>query len=292
MILLTGATGTVGSVVARKLAPLAVPVRALVRDANGTSELSALGISSVIGDLTRPSTLAPALEGVDTAFLLTPSVPAQAEMETGFIDAAQAAGVSLLVKHSAVGADPDAAGLANAHGVAERHLAESGLGYRVVRPTQFMESYLSWTPPIAVARSLVLPLADPAVEVNLVDVEDVASVEVALLTGAGEDRGIYTPTGPELLTYAQVADRISRGIGTTIPLRVPTVDQYRSEMTKDGYPQASIDYVAGYFSTLRQGHTALSVTTDDVLKLTGHRPRSIEEFAASHVEALRPSGHG
>jgi uncharacterized protein YbjT (DUF2867 family) len=269
-----------------------MPARALVRDATDAKGLSALGISPVIGDLTRPSTLAPALEGVDTAFLLTPSVPAQAEMETGFIDAARKAGVSLLVKHSAVGADPDARGLANAHGIAERHLAESGIGYRVVRPTQFMQSYLHWTPPIAVARSLVLPLADPDVEVNLVDVEDVASVEVALLTGAGESRGIYTPTGPELLTYAGVAERLSRGAGTTIPLQVPTVDQYRSEMSKDGYPQASIDYVAGYFSTLRQGHTALTVMTDDVLKLTGHRPRSIEEFAAGHVEDLRPTSQG
>jgi uncharacterized protein YbjT (DUF2867 family) len=271
------------------LAPLAIPARALVRDASGTDGLSAIGISPVIGDLTRPSTLAPALEGVDTAFLLTPSVSAQAEMETGFIDAARAAGVSLLVKHSAVGADPDARGLANAHGVAERHLAESGIRYRVARPTQFMQSYLHWTPPIAVARSLVLPLADPDVEVNLVDVDDVASLEVALLTGAGEDRGIYTPTGPELLTYAGVAERISRGAGTTIPLRVPTVDEYRSEMSKAGYPQTSIDYVSGYFSTLRQGHTALTVITDDVLKLTGHRPRSLEEFAAHHAEALRPS---
>jgi uncharacterized protein YbjT (DUF2867 family) len=292
MILLTGATGTVGGVVARRLDRLHIPVRALVRDAGPTSGLSALNISIVSGDLNRPETLAPALDGVDAAFLLTPSIPSQAEMETAFIDAARAAGVPLLVKHSAVGADPNARGLANAHGVAERYLAEAGITYRVVRPTQFMQNYLHWTPPIAVAGSLVLPLADPNVEVNLVDVEDVASVEVALLTGAGEQGGIYTPTGPELLTYAGVAERISRGIGTTIPLRVPTVDQYRAEMSNAGYPQASVNRVADYFSTLRKGQSALTVMTDHVLSITGNRPRPLEEFAADHAEILRPSSQG
>jgi uncharacterized protein YbjT (DUF2867 family) len=288
VILLTGATGAVGSRVARRLARLGVPARALVRDASRAGELTTLGISVVEGDLSRPESVAPALEGVDTAFLLTPTVPQQAEMETGFIDAARAAGVSLLVKHSAVGADPDARELVSAHGVAERHLAEARIPYRIVRPTQFMQNYLNWTPPIPAAGALVLPLADPDVRVNLVDVDDVADVEAALLTGAGEEGGVYTPTGPELLTYREFAERLSRGVGTAIPLRVPSAEEYRSEMAKAGYPQASVNYVAEYFSTLRPGHTALTIITDDVLRITGHSPRSVEQFAADHAESLRP----
>jgi uncharacterized protein YbjT (DUF2867 family) len=209
-------------------------------------------------------------------------------METAFIDAARVAGVSLLVKHSAVGADPEAGGLASAHGLAERHLAQSGIPYRVVRPTQFMQNYLQWTPPIAAAGALVLPLVDPDVEVNLVDVEDVAAVEVGLLTGSGEDGGVYTATGPELLTYSGVAERFSRGSGVDIPLRVLSVEEYRLEMSKAGYPQAAVSNVADYFSTLRAGHTALAVTTDDVLRVTGRMPRSVQQFAADHADSLGP----
>jgi uncharacterized protein YbjT (DUF2867 family) len=288
MILVTGATGAVGTRVAGGLVRLGVPVRAFVRDAKRASELTALGVSIVEGDLTRPESVTPALDGVDAAFLLTPRGPHQAEMETTFIDAARVAGVSLLVKHSAVGADPEARGLASAHGLAERHLAHSGIPYRVVRPTQFMQNYLRWTPPIATAGALVLPLVDPDVEVNLVDVEDVAAVEVVLVTGGGDDGGIYTATGPELLTYAGVAARFSRAAGVNIPLRVPSVAEYQLEMSKAGYPQAAITNVADYFSTLRAGQTALTVTTDDVLRVTGHGPRSVEQFAAAHADTLRP----
>jgi uncharacterized protein YbjT (DUF2867 family) len=209
-------------------------------------------------------------------------------METAFIDAARVAGVSLLVKHSAVGADPEAPGLASAHGIAERHLVQAGIPYRMVRPTQFMQNYLRWTPPIATAGALVLPLVDPDVEVNLVDVEDVAAVEVVLITGGGDEGAVYTATGPELLTYSGVAERFSRGAGVNIPLRVPYVEEYRSEMSKAGYPQAAISNVADYFSTLRAGQTALAVTTDDVLHVTGHWPRSVEQFAADHADSLRP----
>ena len=112
--------------------------------------------------------------------------------------------------------------------------------------------------------------------------------KTALLTGAGEDGGVYIPAGPEILTYQGVAERLSRGAGTEIPLRVPPVEEYRAEMTKAGYPQAQVSYVADYFSALRRGDTALAVITDDVLRLTGRRPRSVEEFAAGHAESLRP----
>jgi uncharacterized protein YbjT (DUF2867 family) len=288
MILVTGATGTVGAKVARGLIRLGRPVCAFVRDTKRASELIAFGASIVVGDLTRPESIAPALKGVDAAFLLTPRGPHQVDMETAFIDAARVAGVPLLVKHSAVGADPEARGLASAHGIVERHLAHAGIPYRIVRPTQFMQNYLQWTPPVAIAGALVLPLVDPEVEVNLVDVEDVAAVEVALLTGTGDEGGVYTLTGPELLTYYGVAERLSRGAGVNIPLRVLSVEQYRSEMLKAGYPPTAISNVADYFSTLRTGRTALAVTTDEVRRLTGRRPRSVQQFAADHADSLRP----
>lgn len=93
-----------------------------------------------------------------------------------------------------------------------------------------MQNYLRWTPRIATAGALVLPLVDPDVEVNLVDVEDVAAVEVELLTGSGDEGAVYTATGPELLTHSGLAERLSRGARVDIPLRVLSAEEYRTEM--------------------------------------------------------------
>ncbi len=100
---------------------------------------------------------------------------------------------------------------------------------------------------------------------------------------------IYTPSGPDLLTYREVAERLSAGLGTPIPLQVPPADRYRDDMLAAGYPDAAVNGTIGYFSTLRQETTALGITTQDVEKVTGRRPRSVEAFALSHADSLRPA---
>ena len=210
-------------------------------------------------------------------------------MEIGFIDAAVAAGIRTIVKHSAVGADASASGLVNAHGRSERHLIGTGISYVIVRPTQFMQNLLSWTPSIARASALVIPLASPELRINMVDVQDVADVEATVLSEDGHAGRIYTPSGPDLLTYGEVAERLSAGVGAPIPLQVPSADRYRDDMLAAGYPDAAVTGTIAYFSTLRQGTTALGITTQDVEEVTGHRPGSVEDFALSHADSLRPA---
>jgi uncharacterized protein YbjT (DUF2867 family) len=287
LILVTGATGNVGTAVVHRLRERGQDVRAIVRDRGAPSPLAGLDVELFQADLRRPQTLEGAFDGVHTAFLLTPSVDDQATMEIGFIDAAVAAGIRTMVKHSAVGADASASGLANAHGRSERHLIGTGISYVIVRPTQFMQNLLSWTPSIARASALVIPLASPEVRINMVDVQDVADVEATVLSEDGHAGRIYTPSGPDLLTYGEVAERLSAGLGTPIPLQVPSADRYRDDMLAAGYPDAAVTGTIAYFSTLRPG-TALGITTQDVAEVTGHRPTSVEDFALSHADSLRP----
>jgi uncharacterized protein YbjT (DUF2867 family) len=290
MILITGATGLVGSLLTRKLLARGESVRAIVRDAERAADLARLGVDLREGDLTRPESYAAALVGVDTAFLLMPVVPQQTEAESGFIDAAKAAGVSLLVKHSAVGADPNQVGIGGAHGEVERHLAQSGLPHIVVRPTQFMQNLLKWSPPIAQVGALVMPLVDERVRVNLVDVEDVADVEAVALTGGAALGRVYIVAGPELLTYEEVAERLSRGVGARIAFERVSPDELRSIVRRVGARLAAAEAEIAYLSTLRTGQTALTVSSDDVQRVAGHPPRSVEEFARDHAAALRPIG--
>ena len=288
MILLTGATGTVGSVLARKLRARGVAVRALVRSPDRTAELVGLGVELAVGDFGRRESLTRALQGVDAAFLLGPADADQVAHETAFIDAAAEARVRLLVAHSAVGADPEARGLSGRHGRVEQHLARSGVPHIVVRPTQYMDILLHWVPPIARTGALVMPLVDPEARVNQIDVDDIADVEANLLLGGGKVGATYTPTGPELLTYGEIALRISRGLGVAIPLIVASPDEYRRGQLRAGARPGDVEKWIDYFSTLRRGHTALAITTEDVLSITGHPPTPHEVFARRHSDELRP----
>lgn len=100
-ILITGATGNIGGEVCRYLAEKKLPLRSLVRDTSSkVAKLKAQGIELAQGDFNQPDTLKAALQGVEKAFLVTPNVPNQVELESGFIDAAQTAGVRHIVKLS------------------------------------------------------------------------------------------------------------------------------------------------------------------------------------------------
>ena len=158
-----------------------------------------------------------------------------------------------------------------------------------MRPTQFMQNLLQWSPSIGRVHALVMPLVDALVRVNLVDVRDVVEVEVNALTKAWHSGHTYTLAGPELITYAEVAERLSRGAGTPIPLRVASADRYRDEARAAGTSPAAVEKVVKYFSTLRTGATALAVNAGDVAAVTGHEPRSLEAFARDYASAFRES---
>jgi uncharacterized protein YbjT (DUF2867 family) len=153
MILVTGATGTVGSLVVRGLLEHHSDVRPFSR-ASG-------------GDFERPETIRAALTGVEDVFLATPNHPRQAEHEANVIDAAVAAGVQRIVKISAAGAaigSPLA--FWDAHGRSEAYLRDSGIDAAILRPTAFTTH--------------VVP--GSAARVAAIDPADVAAAAVALLT--------------------------------------------------------------------------------------------------------------
>src|SRR5262249_29993599 len=128
MILVTGATGTVGGAVVARLATARVPFRALVRKVDDVARLSRDGVDAVVGDLADPASLQRALDGVRGVFALTAPSPALPQLLGNLTAASKRAGVGRMVLQSSIGAAPHAAGsFLRWNGLAERALQESGV---------------------------------------------------------------------------------------------------------------------------------------------------------------------
>ena len=134
-ILVTGATGNVGSAVVAELGDRGLPVRAFVRDPDRAAAILGPDVELAVGDFPDPASIRAALEGIEVVFLACANVPPQVEYEIRVIDAAARAGVRRLVKLSALGAAPGSrVAFWDWHARIERHLEASGVPWVNLRP--------------------------------------------------------------------------------------------------------------------------------------------------------------
>ena len=134
MILITGATGTNGTEILKRLATADVQVRAMVRNLARASVIALPDVEVVEGDFDRPETLLAALAGVERAFLLTSSSEHAESQQIAFIDAARQSGIAHIVKLSQFDADVNAPGrFQRYHAMVEAALQASGLAYTILR---------------------------------------------------------------------------------------------------------------------------------------------------------------
>jgi len=279
MILVIGATGTVGSEVVRQLVATGERPRALVRDPATAHQRLGDQVEQVVGDLDRPETIAAALAGVDRVFLLTTQSSRQPEWERAVIGAAARTGVGQLVKLSVFRANEQSPlQVARQHGQAERVLAQSGLAATILRPVFFMQNLLAMVHDGAIAT------AAGDGRVAMVDARDIAAVAVATLTGVGHAGKTYTLTGPQALTFYQVASVLSRQTGRPLRhVRVPP-DKVRVALQGRGVAVWYADDMAKLHSMLAVGYEA--VVTDDIHRVTGRPPRTLAQFAGDHAGVL------
>jgi uncharacterized protein YbjT (DUF2867 family) len=283
MILITGATGNNGKEIVRLLAEAGIPARALVRDKAKAADLNWPGIEKVEGDLTQPETLRPALRGIEKAFLLTPYAPDQVGMQTGFISAAKRAGVQHIVKFSGMSADANSSvGIFRQHGEIERNLEASGMAYTHLRPTSFMQNFLSSAATIA-RGALYAPMAQA--RANFVDVRDIAAVAFKALTEPGHEGKAYDITGPEALTPVEIAERLGKAIGRPVAYIAVTPEQYKSSLMQMGVPEWMADGLNELYAAYRDG--AADCVTDTVSRVGGKTPMTFQQFAEDHARLFQ-----
>src|SRR5256885_7293959 len=206
-VLVTGATGTIGRDVAKRLSEKGGSVHAGVRDQAKARKQFGSNIALAPFDFENEKMFAGALGGVEKVFLLPPLLPNQLEVMNAFVDATKRAGVRHIVKLSAIGIDDETQPTAiKWHGANEQHIRESGVAFTFLRPNSFMQNFITYFPPRNGA--IYLPWGNGTA--SFVDTRDIANAAAKALTSDGHGGRIYTLTGPATLGIAEVALKIGR----------------------------------------------------------------------------------
>ncbi|MGW7823519.1 NAD(P)H-binding protein [Streptomyces puniciscabiei] len=279
MILVTGATGTVGGEVVRRL-PADRAVRVMTRQPArfaGTHR----PVEVVRGDYGDEASLARAVAGVVCAFLVTSPV-AEGDDER-FVRAACRAGVRRIVKLSAAAVSDRGADdlITRRQRDREELLRASGLQWTLLRPRSFLSNTLSWAPAIR-AQGVVRALYGSS-PIACVDPRDIADVAVRVLTEDGHEGRSYETTGPEAITAIEQTAQLSRLLGRSLRYEELSEDAARAAL-RTRHPEPVVE--ALLHSARRQLEGAKAEVRPTVLEVTGRPARPFRVWAADHLAAF------
>ncbi|MFD6398787.1 NAD(P)H-binding protein [Nocardia sp. NPDC060249] len=283
MILITGATGTIGSDIVGQLAAEGVAVRAATRDPERAGFPA--GVEVVRVDYRDPGTFAPAMTGVEAAFLVGIPGPDGTGTDAELVAAARTAGVRRVVKLSAVGTGDPRLGVPGSwHVPGEQAVRDSGLEWTILRPNTFASNTFSWIEPLHAGHPV--PNLTGEGRQPVVDPRDVAAVAVAALRAPAHVGRTLTLTGPELLTGREQAAVLAGIIGRPIEVTDIAEADARAFMTAAGLPPAFVEGAAVGQSFVRHGHN--ETITDHIEQALGRPPRGYATWAADHRAAFAP----
>jgi len=283
MILVTGAGGTVGSELVKTLSAAGAKFRAAYNSPGKIDQARRNGLDAIAIDYATPETVAAALAGADHLFLLGAGAAGQTEAETGVVRAAKKAGVKHVVKLSVWGADGEAFSFAKVHRPVEREIEASGLGWTFLRPNGFMQNLPNFfAATIKSQGAFYMP--SRGCRISHVDVRDIAAVALKALTDPGHEGRIYTLSGPEALTYTEIAAKLSAAIGKPVTyVDVPDADFKKGAMAA-GMPEAYTDAMLSLIHYY-EGDNASRVT-HDIERVAGRKPFTFDQFARDHAGAF------
>jgi uncharacterized protein YbjT (DUF2867 family) len=302
-ILVTGATGTIGSEVVKQLVSILSSlssnynIRAAAHSQNKTGRLKEFGdkgVETANLDYTKPETVAHALNKVDKLFLQTLPVPDVTDITSNLVKEAKKNDVKHIVKLSAMGADSEPGStILRLHGKEEKIIEESGIPYTFLRPPAFMQNFitqLGYT--IRTQSAFYVPAGDA--KMSFIDARDVADIAARILTNNNNNKNggsqqhvnkAYDITGSDALSYSHVAEILSSEVGKKISYIDVTEEDARKGMKQMGADDWSIDIMLELFRITRAGYG--SQTTTAAEHIIGRKPISFAQFAKDYAQVLR-----
>jgi uncharacterized protein YbjT (DUF2867 family) len=284
MLLVTGATESIGQALLAELTDKAVAVRVLVSDPARVGPVAA-NIQVVQGDLSDDQAVKRALEGVEAAFLASSLCPQMAELHSRFVTAAKAAGVPRIVQLSGVGAD---SGMCCARALRWLGQIETSTrdfpGATRLRPSFLMQHLLKFYSTAGQQGVIAGPFR--STKWTFVDARDVAAVAAAALLDSKFAGQAYTVTGAESLTYLEVAERLGRVLDKPVRYVDITANEARGRLQAVGVPPVIIEATLELWDACASKLINVAPTAV-VTEVTGREPRSFEQFAHDYRERFR-----
>lgn len=278
MILITGATGNVGKVLVSSLVDEGANVRALVRDPKKTKGFNSQ-VEVVIGDLNKPETLLPVMQGVDHLYIVTPDT----QQVTNLLRVAKHNQVRHVVKQSTIEAGRSL-GPGKWHRQQEELIKTMGFAWTFLRPTMMMVNSIEWWKETIKAQSTVYFPGGKG-KVVPVDERDIASVACKVLTEPGHEGKIYELTGPEALTIGEMVETLAKALGK--PIRYMDVPVFAAAISliRFGLPLYVIKGLMHTLGALRRSE--YEYITYAVEHIGGHESRTFEQWCREHAGAFQ-----
>ena len=273
-ILVTGATGNIGSAVVRLLSEKGADLVA------GTNSQSIDGVESVKIDYADAASLDTALRGISTLFMVLPNHPQMLEWGQNLLQAAKASGVEHIVRSSGSLADKDSSLKIEALlGASDQHLRTSGIDYTITAPSFFMQNFINFFATDYTTGAIYQPVGDE--KIGWVDVRDIAAVNVEVLLNPGKFKGQeLTITGGEALSYAEAIKIMNERLGKESEF-VSIADEAAVDAMREAqFPEFVIDVMMSLNHSIRQGNAA--EVTNTVEEVSGTPPISFKQFVDDH----------
>jgi uncharacterized protein YbjT (DUF2867 family) len=281
MILITGATGKTGLPLAQQLADRKVPFRALAHSVLKEHLVRRWTSDIVTGDYQDRDVMNEAFDGIERVYLVSPPSLDQEKIQTSLVDIAKKKGVKHIVKLSALGAAKDSpVGLLRAHAAIEDHIRKSGMAWTFLQPHFFMESLLGNADSVIRDHALYSPLGEA--RISPISVHDIAAVAAEVLIGEGHDNRTYQLTGPESLSYAELASILGSVINRKVDHVPVPFEAAQQAMIMSNMPDWLAKDLLRLMKTWGEGKG--DRVTRDVEKIIGRTQISVREFFECHKQ--------
>jgi len=283
-ILVTGATGTIGSFVCEQLKEVNADFTALVRSEGKAKPLNEKGIKTVVGDFSDIASLEKALTGIDKVFLLSVTSPESPKLQGNLVRIAKEKGVKHIVKLSVRGADLESdIGILRYHAMTEKDIRDSGIAYTFLQPHSFMQNLVFDAESIKNQSAIFAPMGDG--KIGMVDARDIAAVAVKALTENGHEGKTYVLTGAKALSFHDISNAFTFFLGRDIKYIPVSAEDAHQGMLDAGMPEWLANDLTAINKIYAAGHG--SEISNDIEKVTGRRPRLLKKYLSDNIDLYK-----
>jgi len=283
MILITGASGNAGGAVLSAAIHVKLPVRAMYRGKDDARN-APKGVDAVFADFADKASLKDALKGIEAVYLVCGPIPQLVELEGNMIDACKAAGVKHILLNSALGAGKFNKSFPSWHTKVEENLKASGMDYTIIRPNGFMQNIVTYNAASIKANHAFYAAMGDA-KTSMIDVRDIGALAAKILSDPKKHSGkTYELNGPEAVSNAEVAARISRITGSQVSYVDIPEDAQRKAMLDMKMPEWQVNAILELQEYYRSGNCAAVDST--VQGLLGKPARTLDAFLSENKAAF------